>query len=746
MGNFLQAGEPALIIAEIAEYSEWIILASSLFVVAWTRFNSPPSNRSGTTYALFFFGVIFYYALILALWLLLTIVISQGTIGLSYFQFKLGAQSGIDQYKAAIFAALFIVVASQFPLVNRIDEAARSFCMSLAAIPREADRIAVELAQTAFVPKSEELRDQVTKFISENVGAKALKFAGDSGLEARFTRTVGLYNLFIAPKNNGAQLAFPAGAHARSAYAAIIQLNESVATRAEERYEELIQAGLAYFTPEQPTRLAKDGLSRAIADESNLVCALIARYVLYCDKTAIGRRQRLSNMGFDRSHPMPHFGLDKWAMTIFAVTLLSVLVMAMMPGTRPIDGSKILSIAITFSITIGFAVMGSVVVAQRFIERRENDGSGFPPFAELLLAGLIVTGLSIVLRLALPLLPALVQGNGAGVQDAITQFTDRWPGLIVPFTCTISLGLLCSYLGSSTWSWLRVSIAAAIGNGVACMAAGFVLASLLSRPVLAQFYVDPEQARTIVVANTGLIGAAIGAMVLAAFRRSVRVHKDVAACIAHTEHPGSSEIRAPLAFSQIGGAPCSDAPQSLGGYRHANVGELEGRYLCIRPAFSLRSVIAAYVVTLHWEDSESCLIFEEQGRVDFGYTQRGRVYLPDGKPYMSLLTMEGGAIRVIMVSRPERSKSARGLITTLSNPGGVQFTPVSAPIVLKRLASETPQLGFLKPDSEDYASYAQELEAVMPDYAYFAIASGGRALEEARTSKPTEEVRLSIVR
>src|ERR1700733_1616410 len=165
MGNFLQAGEPALIIAEIAEYSEWIILASLLFVVAWTRFNSPPSNRSGTTYALFFFGVIFYYALILALWLLLTIVISQGTIGLSYFQFKVGAQSGIDQYKAAIFAALFIVVASQFPLVNRIDEAARSFCMSLAAIPREADRIAVELAQTAFVPKSEELRDQVTKFI-----------------------------------------------------------------------------------------------------------------------------------------------------------------------------------------------------------------------------------------------------------------------------------------------------------------------------------------------------------------------------------------------------------------------------------------------------------------------------------------------------------------------------------------------------------------------------------------------------
>jgi hypothetical protein len=162
----------------------------------------------------------------------------------------------------------------------------------------------------------------------------------------------------------------------------------------------------------------------------------------------------------------------------------------------------------------------------------------------------------------------------------------------------------------------------------------------------------------------------------------------------------------------------------------------------------VRNVIAACVVTLHWEASESCLIFEEQGRVDARYTQRGRVYIPDGKPYMSLLTVEGGAIRLIMISRPDGGGSARGLITTLSNPGGVQFTPVSAPLVMKRLASETdtPQLGFIKSETEDYASYSRELEAVMPDYAYFTIAPGGPGLAETRTMKGAEEVRLSIVR
>ena len=49
--------------------SEWIIPAMLLLIVAWVKFNTPPTNRSGTTFALFFSGVIFYYALILALWL-----------------------------------------------------------------------------------------------------------------------------------------------------------------------------------------------------------------------------------------------------------------------------------------------------------------------------------------------------------------------------------------------------------------------------------------------------------------------------------------------------------------------------------------------------------------------------------------------------------------------------------------------------------------------------------------------------
>jgi hypothetical protein len=183
----------------------------------------------------------------------------------------------------------------------------------------------------------------------------------------------------------------------------------------------------------------------------------------------------------------------------------------------------------------------------------------------------------------------------------------------------------------------------------------------------------------------------------------------------------------------------------MGGYTRANIAGLEGKYLCFRPAFSLNGVINAYVLTLRWDEAESCLMFEEHERVDASHTQRGRVYVPDGKPFMSLVTIERGAVRLIMVSRPDEKSPGRGLITTLSNPGGMNFTPVSAPVVLKRIANSLPQTGFIKPDSADYVSYRQELEAVMPAYGFFASASGVSATRRARVPRTLQKALLSVV-
>ena len=685
----------------LVQPAEWIVSALMLIVVACERFNTPPTNRSSTTFALFSFGLIFYYALIVALWLVVTIAVRQGAIGFDKSVILLGGPNPKVRAEfapyAPLVAALVIVVAAHFPWVQQVDNLARAFCINLAAIPREADRLTLELAQAAdFQPKSEKVRGYVEKIITEQIGSQALRFESDGSLAARFTRAVGLYWLFVGPNRNGMKIEV-ANASTLSAYARVMQLGAETAARVDAHYQELMQAALAFFSVPHPSKELEEELNRSIINVSQPTCGLIARYVLCCNATKSKRRQRLARMGFDASRTMViRFGLDQWVATMLAVIVLSAGMMAT-PGMLTQPAGKILTIAITFGLSIGFAVMGAVVVAQRFVERHEGETSPYPPVAELTAAALIVAGLSVALRIGIPLIPPLLLGSSPNLPEVLIQFRERLPGLIIPFTCTISLGLLCIYLSPRPWSHVRVVAFGALGNGLAFMAAGLLVAWLLDERVMGQFYANHMRLR--VVLMTSMIGIAIGAMVLWAFKRSERARHDI---VEQATLPPAESLDPVVAST-------SDvAAQTYGGYSRASVTDLEGCYVCFRPAFTRPGVITAYLVDLRWDEAASCLTFEESGRADAGHTQRGRVYIPDGRPFISFVTVERGALRRVTVSRLERPQSARGLMMTLSNPGGMHFTPVSAPVVFKRIVDKVPQLGFIEPEASDYESYLQE--------------------------------------
>jgi hypothetical protein len=416
--------------------------------------------------------------------------------------------------------------------------------------------------------------------------------------------------------------------------------------------------------------------------------------------------------------------------------------MAEMPGTKPLGAAQILTVAITYALSIGFAVMAAVVVAQRFIERHEGEKPAYPPFGELMVAALIVVGLCMVVRIAIPLVPALIEGNGASaaLHNVVDQFWLRFPAIITPFTCTISIGLLCSYVDLWNGNSLRVATIGAIGNGLAFLAAGFFVGRLLDPNVLAQFFYDPDHAKFIIPANSGITGAVIGFMVLAAFRKSEHARKDNAA------HNLPDTVLRVDGLEPFVPSSSDSAAQDLGAYSRLNVEGLEGRYVCFRPSFTVADGISAYLVVVRWDEVESCLMFEEQGRADASHIQKGRIYIPDGCPFINLVTIEKGAIRLITVSRPEKQEPARGLIMTLSNPSGMHFTPASAPIVLRRVPGEIPQLGFIRPGSPNYNSYRRELETVMPAFGLLSMVSQPTAEPEAGLSGSAEDVRLSVVR
>src|SRR5262249_55463537 len=117
-----------VVMPNLVQHIEWLISAPVLIAVAWVRFNSPPTNRSGTTFALFYVGLTIYCLLIVALWLLIIVAVSQGSIGFGKFNLaKHDPQAQTELAKhAPLMAAFVLVAATHFFGVRRLDQNARA--------------------------------------------------------------------------------------------------------------------------------------------------------------------------------------------------------------------------------------------------------------------------------------------------------------------------------------------------------------------------------------------------------------------------------------------------------------------------------------------------------------------------------------------------------------------------------------------------------------------------------------------
>jgi hypothetical protein len=219
----------------------------------------------------------------------------------------------------------------------------------------------------------------------------------------------------------------------------------------------------------------------------------------------------------------------------------------------------------------------------------------------------------------------------------------------------------------------------------------------------------------------------LGALVLAVFPRAIRSNQ--MATIFDPSRPflmrvgSDSVVAADQSADMSRGAADRVGPRGasreLGSYSRESVEELEGRYVCFRPTFSNAAVVNAYEISIHWDDKRARLVFEERNRPDSGHSQVGQVHVPAGRPFMNLVTVDKGTVRVIMVTRPDNGGIARGLILTLSNPGGTHFIPATAPVVLRRMSEAIPQMGFVHQDAPDYAMYLSQLSDVTPEFGTF---------------------------
>src|SRR5262249_13585350 len=160
------------------------------------------------TFALFYFGMLSYLALLISIWGFVIVGLVEAGELLAIK--KLNVSESLVTVIAAVIAAMMVVLSKRFKTVQKLDNTARALCRDLAIIPRVADQLGMELASHADYRLNETLKTRVRQLISNNIGSKAVNFQNDSSLSSRFTRAVSLYWLFVAPHVKGGPFVFPA--------------------------------------------------------------------------------------------------------------------------------------------------------------------------------------------------------------------------------------------------------------------------------------------------------------------------------------------------------------------------------------------------------------------------------------------------------------------------------------------------------------------------------------------------------
>src|SRR5690348_5603347 len=111
-----------------------------------------------------------------------------------------------------------------------------------------------------------------------------------------------------------------------------------------------------------------------------------------------------------------------------------------------------------------------------------------------------------------------------------------------------------------------------------------------------------------------------------------------------------------------GAEPRLLAPESMGSYARPAVQWLEGSYLTLRPSFSEKGAVFAYLTSIAWDDVKAHLVFSEAARTDSEYQQKGFVSFPNLSGAIYLVTISEGQYRVAILNRPVGGLPMSGIL------------------------------------------------------------------------------------
>ncbi len=358
----------------------WAIGGFLVWNYAHGRFSSEKSIRSSTTYLRYLFAAGSYVLAMLGIYAGLSAVIASDGFKelLKIFHIEGGNEdSSSMKATAPLLSALLLTTAMpHIPILQRLDEALRSFCEKLGNVPWEAQSLANRLMLADyFVP--ELLRPQILEQTRDLVDNDEACFTDQQTLMSKWLQVSAL----IAQIRNWNE-------SENVRYLRFYSFFKSELLDLEERWN-WTRKGIKNKKSLEDFKFEIEKLRRQ-------VCHIVARGVLFAEKSKHDRVRRVETLGFREMTPAV-----RQFVTIHELTAVGLIVFIMLAASSIIAGGggqdvgRTLSIMAMVSLIYACSVWAAIypkVVSEIW---RADDG-GHRPWMFYVLAGLIAVGLRFV--------------------------------------------------------------------------------------------------------------------------------------------------------------------------------------------------------------------------------------------------------------------------------------------------------------------------------------------------------------
>ncbi len=519
-----------------------------IFVYAWRRFNTPPSNRSSTRQALYWWSGLGYALSALVVFAGLSSLLQVGN-----WRTALLGPTDQPSLPAPLIATLAMTtLLPSIPVLKRLDEWLLSVFLDWAEIPAEVKRRAAAMTPRSFEVTEKDVEELRETYGDEGDGhawARHLRARRGDGLELsqhRFTRVVKLYDRIRKLSAEPRYSRFFAEAEDEFAEldrrtAEFLRRSAASLTIAERQYA--LDEGAVF---DELILERREEFAQNCRQTFNALALLLARAVLRSEGSEGDIVRSLRGAGFSMAAPMnlPHFPIDSLtalAMGLFLYLILAGWMFAHVANVtrQPIDGLMMAGkITLVRLVTIGVTVW--LMQRYAFFHRMPGDP---PRYFAYLINGLIAAAVAFGICLPFDLANA-----GKALPPSLLSFA----------ICT-AVALCCDdwVEDSKPPNWLRLAEAAGCGSVMAVSIALLYFGDVLTFPAGA---LTPKAITLLIALPSGLalvIGGYVPHIYRSARRAAMR-RRDEAKQLAASAHQVQSEspilrLR-PLPDRQNGGA------------------------------------------------------------------------------------------------------------------------------------------------------------------------------------------------